>query len=117
VVPEISAFLVPISESQAVPMHAVRQDMPLGDGAVPKQQQLHRFERYVKSQERKIERTVSDIEKRGVAGALDRCRVLADEINRELHTTKVRQLLDNPSLLAEFQVAIERAASVLGRIA
>jgi hypothetical protein len=83
---------------------------------VPRQQQLHRFERYVASQERKIERTLSDIEKRGVAGALDRCRLLADEINRELHTTKVRRL-DNPSLLAEFQVAIERAASVLGRIA
>ena len=84
---------------------------------MPRQQQLHRFERYVASQERKIERTLSDIEKRGVAGALDRCRLLADEINRELHTTKVRRLVDNPSLLAEFQVAIERAASVLGRIA
>jgi len=30
---------------------------------------------------------------------------------------KVRQLVNNPSLLAEFQVAIERAASVLGHIA
>jgi hypothetical protein len=49
--------------------------------------------------------------------ALDRCCVLADEINRELHTKKVRQLVNTPSLLAEFQVAIERAASVLGRIA
>jgi hypothetical protein len=81
---------------------------------MPKQQQLPRFQRHVKGKELKIERTLSDIEKRGVAGALDICRVLADEINRELHTTKVRQLVDNPSLLAEFQVAIERADSVLG---
>ena len=86
-------------------------------GAMPKKQQLHRFQRYVKGQKLKMGRTLSDIEKRGAAGALDRCRVLAEEINRELHTTKVRQLVDNPSLLAEFQVAIERAASVLGRIA
>ena len=57
------------------------------------------------------------LEKRGAARALDRCRVLADEINRALHTNKVRQLVNKPSLLAEFQVAIERAASVLGRIA
>jgi hypothetical protein len=86
-------------------------------GAMPKQQQLPRVQRYVKGQKLKIERKLSDIEKRGAAGALDRCRVLADEINRELHTTKVRQLVDDPSLLAELQVAIERAASVLGRIA
>jgi hypothetical protein len=84
---------------------------------VRKQQQLPTFERYVKGRERKIERTLSDMEKRGVARALDSCRVLADEINRELHTQKVRQFVNNPSLLAEFQVAIERAASVLGRIA
>jgi hypothetical protein len=99
------------------PTRWAEKNIPVGDGAVPRQQQLHRFERYVASQERKIERTLSDIEKRGVAGALDRCRVLADEINRELHTTKVKRLFDNPSLLAEFQVAIERAVSVLGRIA
>jgi hypothetical protein len=84
---------------------------------VPKQQQLHRFQRYVKSQELKFERTLSALEKQGAARALDRCRVLADEINRELHTNKVKQLVNKPSLLAEFQVAIERAASVLGRIA
>jgi hypothetical protein len=73
---------------QVVPTHALRQDRLFEEGAVRKQQQLPRFERYVKGRERKFERTLSAMEKRGAARALDRCRVLADEINRELHTEK-----------------------------
>jgi hypothetical protein len=82
-----------------------------------KRQQFSKFERYVKGRERKIERTLSAIERQGAAGALDRCRMLADQIYRELRNKKLRHLVNTPSLLAEFQVAIERAASVLDGIA
>jgi hypothetical protein len=78
-----------------------------------KHQQFSKFERYVKDRERKITRTLSHIETRGAAAALDRCRVLADQINRDLRNKKLRHFFNNPSLLAEFQVSIERAASVL----
>jgi hypothetical protein len=43
--------------------------------------------------------------------------VLADQINGDLRNKKLRQLFNNSSLLAEFQVSIERAASVLDGIA
>jgi hypothetical protein len=82
-----------------------------------KHQQFSKFEKYVKSRERKIKRTLSEIEKRGAAAALDRCRVLADQINGDLRNEKLRHLFNNISLLAEFQVSIERAASVLDGIA
>jgi hypothetical protein len=74
------------------------------------------FETYAKDRERKITRTLSHIETRGAAAALDRCRVLANQIKRDFRNKKLR-LLNNPSLLAEFQVSIERAASVLDGIA
>jgi hypothetical protein len=82
-----------------------------------KHRQFSKFEKYVKSRERKIRRTLSEIEKRGAAAALDRCRVLADQINGDLRNKKLRRLFNNSSLLAEFQVSIERAASVLDGIA
>jgi hypothetical protein len=80
-------------------------------------QQFSEFEHYAKDRERKIKRALSEIEKRGAAAALDRCRVLADQINGDLRNKKFRQLFNNISLLAEFQVSIERAASVLDGIA
>jgi hypothetical protein len=80
-------------------------------------QQFSEFEHYAKDRERKIRRALSEIEKRGAAAALDRCRVLADQINGDLRNKKFRQLFNNISLLAEFQVSIERAASVLDGIA
>jgi hypothetical protein len=49
--------------------------------------------------------------------ALDRCRVLAEQIDGDLRNKKCRHLFNNISLLAEFQVSIERAASVLDSIA
>jgi hypothetical protein len=83
-----------------------------------KRQEVSKFEKYVKSRERKIKRALSEIEKRGAAAALDKCRVLADQIDGNLRNKKLRHLLFNSiSLLAEFQVSIERAASVLDEIA
>jgi hypothetical protein len=43
--------------------------------------------------------------------------VLAEQIDGDLRNKKLRHLLNNSSLLAEFQVSIERAASVLDGIA
>jgi hypothetical protein len=48
---------------------------------------------------------------------LDTCRVLAEQIDGDLGNKKLRELVKNVSLLTESQVSIERAASVLGRIA
>jgi hypothetical protein len=86
-------------------------------GAMPKHQQSSKFEKYVKSRERKVKRALSEIEKRGVAAALDKCRVLAEQIDGDLRNKKRSHLFNDISLLAEFQVSIERAASVLDSIA
>jgi hypothetical protein len=43
-----------------------------------KRQQFSAFQSYLKDRERRIKRLVSAIEKRGVEGALDRCRLLVD---------------------------------------
>jgi coenzyme F420-reducing hydrogenase alpha subunit len=82
-----------------------------------KHQQVSKFEKYVKSRERKIKRALSEIEKRGAAAALDKCRVLAEQIDGDLRNKKRRHLFNNIALLAEFQVSIERAASLLDSIA
>jgi hypothetical protein len=82
-----------------------------------KHQQLSHFEKYVKSRARKINRALSEIEKRGAAAALDKCRVLAGQIDGDLGNKKRRHLFNNIALLAEFQVSIERAASLLDSIA
>jgi hypothetical protein len=87
------------------------------NGAMPKHQQFSTFERYVKDRKRKIKRILSDIEKRGAAAALERCRILVDHINRDFRNKKLRHLVNDISSLAEFQVAIERAASALDGIA
>jgi hypothetical protein len=84
---------------------------------MPKHQQSSKFEEYVKGRERKVNRALSEIEKRGAAAALDKCRVLAEQIDGDLRNKKRRHLFNNISLLAEFQVSIERAASVLDSIA
>jgi hypothetical protein len=86
-----------------------------GEGAMPKHQQSSEFEEYVKSRERKINRALSEIEKRGAAAALDKCRVLAEQIDGDLRNKKHSHVFNNIASLAEFQVSIERAASVLGR--
>jgi len=83
---------------------------------MPKHQQSSKFEEYVKSRERKINRALSEIEKRGAAAALDKCRMLAEQIDGDLRNKKRRHLFNNIASLAEFQVSIERAAFLLGSI-
>jgi hypothetical protein len=54
---------------------------------------------------------LSSIEQSGVTAAFEKCRELAEQICEELRTKKPERL--HPRALAEFQVAIERAACVL----
>ncbi len=82
-----------------------------------KRQQLSTFQSYLKDRERRIKRLVAAIEKRGIDGALDRCRLLVDQINRDLRDEKFGDFVNDVSSLADFQVAIERAASLLDAIA
>jgi hypothetical protein len=82
-----------------------------------KRRQFSTFQTYLKDRERRIRRLVAAIEKRGIEGALDRCRVLVDEINRDLRDKKFGDFVNDVSSLADFQVAIERAASLLEGIA
>jgi hypothetical protein len=82
-----------------------------------KLQQFSEFERYAKDRAREIKRSLSAIERRGAEGAVGRCRALADRISRNLRNKKLGLFGNNLSLLAELQVSIERAASVLDRIA
>jgi hypothetical protein len=55
-------------------------------------------------------KVLGSIEQNGVAPALERCRELAEEICEKLQTKKASRL--DTRALAEFQVALERAASV-----
>jgi hypothetical protein len=55
---------------------------------------------------------MSSIEQRGTEGVLDRCRVLADQINRDLRDQKSGHFVNIPSL-ADFQISLEHAASLL----
>jgi hypothetical protein len=82
-----------------------------------KLQQFSEFERYAKDRAREIKRSLSAIERRGAEGAVDRCQALADRISRNLRIKKLGLFGNNLLLLAELQVSIERAASVLDRIA
>ena len=88
-----------------------------GTGPMHKRQQFSAFQSYLKDRERRIKRLLSAIEKRGVEGALDRCRVLVDQINRDLRGKKFGDFVNDVSSFADFQVSIERAASLLDGIA
>ena len=66
-----------------------------------KDRQLSKFETHLK-----------DREQRGTEGVLDRCRVLADQINRDLRDQKPGHFVNIPSL-ADFQISLEHAASLL----
>jgi hypothetical protein len=54
------------------------------------------------------------IEKAAVTAALDRCRVLAGQIESNLRNMSPEHFTDNVSL-ADFHASLERAADVLGR--
>ena len=75
-------------------------------------QQFSKFETYLKDRELSFKRSLSAIEQQGTEGALDRCRVLADQINRDLRDQKPGHFVNSP-LLADFQLSLERAASLL----
>ena len=60
-----------------------------------KHRQVSKFQEYVNSRERKIKRALSEIEKRGAAAALDKCLVLAEQIDGDLGNKKLRQLFNN----------------------
>jgi hypothetical protein len=66
---------------------------------------------YAEHQGRMKERALSSIEQSGIAAALERCRVLAQRIDSELREKKPERL--DAAALADFQVSLERAASVL----
>ena len=71
-----------------------------------------RFNTYVKDRERMTRQALSAIQKKGSAAALEMCRVLANEIDSDLYEKKPEHFFDI-SWLAEFQVCLERAVSVL----
>ena len=75
-------------------------------------QQFSKFETYLKDRELSFKRSLSTIEQQGTEGALDRCRVLADQINRDLRDRKPGHFVNSP-LLADFQISLEHAASLL----
>ncbi len=73
-----------------------------------------KFNTYVKDRERMTKQALSAIQKKGPAAALETCRVLAKEIDSDLYGKKPEHFFDI-SWLAEFQVCLERAASVLDK--
>jgi hypothetical protein len=77
-----------------------------------KGEQLSEFKAYLKNRQWRTRRSQSEIEKVGTKAALDRCRELARQIQADLLTKKSDHFVDVLSL-ADFQVLLERAASVL----
>jgi hypothetical protein len=73
--------------------------------------QFRTFTSYAQHHERAKNKALCSIEQNGAAAALERCQRLAEQICAELHAKKPGRL--NTRALAEFQVAIERAAWVL----
>jgi hypothetical protein len=82
-----------------------------------KRQQFSTFQSYLKGREHRIKKLLSAIEGRGVEGAFDKCRLLVDQINRDLQGKPFGHLFNDVSSLADFQTSLERAASVLDGIA
>jgi hypothetical protein len=70
------------------------------------------FETYLKERNRRTSAALSAIEKAGTEAALDRCRALAHRIQTDLRDKKPEHFM-NVMSLADFQVSLERAASVL----
>jgi hypothetical protein len=73
--------------------------------------QFRTFTSYAQHQARAKHKALSSIEQNGAAAALIRCQELAEQICAELRAKKSGRL--DTRALAEFQVAIERAACVL----
>jgi hypothetical protein len=80
--------------------------------AVAMTRNRRKFTTYVKDRERMTKQALSAIQKKGPAAALEMCRLLAKEIDSDLFKKKPEHFFDI-SWLAEFQVCLERAVSVL----
>jgi hypothetical protein len=61
-------------------------------------------------------RRLDAIERDAMKAALDRCRALADQVERELLKKRTEDF-QNLTVLADFQASLERAAEVLERAA
>jgi hypothetical protein len=72
------------------------------------------FEVYLQDLLHRSRTSLSEIENPDAEAALDRCRELVSEIKSILLHKKNHQCIDVSSL-ADFQVSLERAASVLGQ--
>ena len=79
-----------------------------------KREQVSEFETYLTERNGRIKAALSAIEKAGRGAALDRCRALARRIQGDLHHKKPEHFV-NVMSLADFQVSLERAASVRTR--
>src|SRR3981081_1067469 len=78
-----------------------------------KGENLSEFELYLQQIQRRSRRSLSEVEKVGTGAALDRCRELARHVRSDLN-----RMPDPPidiQSLADFQVSLERAASVLAQ--
>jgi hypothetical protein len=73
--------------------------------------QFRTFTSYTKHHARAKDKALCSLEQNGAAAALQRCQGLAEQICAELRAKKPGRL--DTRALAEFQVAIERAACVL----
>jgi hypothetical protein len=77
-----------------------------------KSEQLSEFEAYLEDRSRRTRASLSAIEKAGTDAALNRCRALARQIQSDLLKKSPDDFV-NLLALADVQVSIERAASVL----
>ena len=77
-----------------------------------KSKQVSEFDTYLKERNRRAKTALSAIEKAGTEAAIDRCRALARRIQRDLCHKRPEHFV-NVTSLADFQVSLERAASVL----
>jgi hypothetical protein len=79
-----------------------------------KEEKFPDFEAYLQDLLRASRSSLSEIEKQGTEAALDRCRELVSQIQSNLLQKKNNHRI-NVSSLADFEVSLERAASVLGQ--
>jgi hypothetical protein len=85
-----------------------------GDGLMTQGETPPDFEAYLQDLLRRSTRSLSEVENQATDAALYRCRKLVGEIKSTLLHKKNNQRIDLASL-ADFQVSLERAASVLGQ--
>jgi hypothetical protein len=84
----------------------------LEERQVHKSEQMSEFKTDLNERQRMTTATLSAIEKAGIEAALDRCRALAHQIRGDLRNKRPEHFVSIWSL-ADFQVSLERAASVL----